>query len=128
MMERLFTLHSRLQITITAVIVVGLIWALIVAWRNQGGMQPLSGILQLLIMAQSAIGFVLLWQADVLRMALHVIYGIVAVGLIPAAEIALRHRLPRSAGLAYAGIMLMLLIVVGRLYETGRVVVFFMFH
>ncbi len=128
MIERLFTLHSRLQITITAVIVVGLIWALIVAWRNRGGMQPLSGILQLLIMAQSAIGLVLLWQADVLRMALHVIYGFVAVGLIPAAEIALRHRLPRSAGLAYAGIMLMLLIVVGRLYETGRVAVFFRFH
>ncbi len=127
-MERLFALHSRLQITITAVIVVGLIWALIVAWRNQGEMQPLSGILQLLIMAQSAIGLVLLWQTDVLRMALHVIYGIVAVGLIPAAEIALRQRLPRSIGLAYAVIMLMLLIIVGRLYETGRVTTFFGFH
>jgi hypothetical protein len=128
MIERLLTLHSRLQITITVVIVVGLIWALIVAWRNQGGMQPLSGILQLLIMAQSTIGFVLLWQTDVLRMALHVIYGIVAVGLIPATEIALRNRLPRSVGLIYAGIMLMLLVVVGRLDETGRVSFFFMFH
>lgn len=118
-MERLIALHSRLQLTITIVIVVGVLWALVVAWRNRGGMQPLSGILQLLIIAQAVIGVPLLWQADLAQMALHLIYGVVAVGLIPATAIALRERPARIVGLSYAGILLMLLIVVVRLYETG---------
>lgn len=118
-MERLFALHSRLQFTITLVIVVSLIWALIVAWCNRGSMQAPLGILQLLIIAQSVIGLLLLWQADLFRMALHVIYGVVAVGLMPATAVALRRRSPREVGLICAGILVMLLIVVGRLYETG---------
>ncbi|WP_298817513.1 hypothetical protein [Chloroflexus sp.] len=118
-MERLFALHSRLQLTIIIVIVASLLWALIVAWRNRGGMQPLSGILQLLIVAQALIGIPLLWYVDPMRMALHLFYGVVAVGLIPAAAVALRARAPRVVGFVYAGILLMLLIVVIRLYETG---------
>ncbi|MEF3274442.1 MAG: hypothetical protein K6356_08595 [Chloroflexus sp.] len=119
-MERLFVLHSRLQLTITIMIVVSLLWALVVVWRNRGGMQPLSGILQLLILAQALIGIPLLWQTDLTRMALHLFYGVVAVGLIPATAAALRERTPRVVGLVYIGILLMLLIVVIRLYETGR--------
>lgn len=118
-MERLVALHSRLQLTITIVIAVGVLWALVVAWRNRGGMQPLSGILQLLIIAQAAIGIPLLGQADLTRMALHLIYGVVAVALIPATALAVRDRPVRVVGLSYAGILLMLLIVVARLYETG---------
>lgn len=119
-MERLLALHSRLQLTISVVILVGLLWALVVAWRNRGGMQPLSGILQLLILAQSAIGIPLLWNTDLVVMALHLIYGVVAVALIPAMAFAVRDRQPRVVGLAYAGILLMLFIVVARLFETGR--------
>ncbi len=119
MIDRLLLLHSRLQVTITIVIVVGLLWAAVVAWRNRGGMQPLIGILQLLIFAQAAIGLALLGRVDLRLIALHIVYGIVAVGLLPASAFALRDRAPRVVGLSYCGLLLILLIVVIRLFETG---------
>jgi len=124
MVERIALLHSRLQLTLTALMAALVIWALICALRGRVGQGYIGAlwVAQLLIVAQCGLGALLLARNLALAgpLALHLIYGIVALLLLPGAMAYNRERAGRGEALVFATICLMLLVVVARAYETAR--------
>ncbi len=121
-MERIALLHSRLQLTISAVLVALIVWGLICAWRGRVGQGYLAAVwvAQLLIGAQCLLGLgLLLADGRPGRLALHIIYGAVAAACLPAALAYNRGRATRWEALVLAAASLFLLGVVIRAFETA---------
>lgn len=123
MIERIAQLHSRLQGTISALLLVLLLWGLIGVWRGRvgRGFTATLWIAQWLITTQSILGAVLLMSRLFLAeiLALHIIYGLIAPLLLPGAFAYNRGRDDRQAALLFVVITLFLLIIAGRSYETA---------
>jgi hypothetical protein len=121
-MERIALLHSRLQLTISGVLVALIVWGLIEAWRGRVGQGYLAAIwvAQLLIVAQALLGLpLLLSTGQAGRLALHLVYGVVALACLPAALAYNRGRATRWEALVLAATSLFLLGVVIRAFETA---------
>jgi hypothetical protein len=121
-MERIALLHSRLQLTISGVLVALIIWGLLSAWRGRVGQGYLAAIwvAELLLVAQALLGLALLVAGgQPARVALHIIYGVVAVVCLPAALAYNRGRATRWEALVFAAACLFLLGVVIRAFETA---------
>lgn len=122
-MERIAGLHSRLQLTITGLLVALVVWGLVCAWRGRvgGGFTAGLWVAQLLIVAQGLLGLALLAATGFPgELALHVIYGAVAAGCLPAA---LRYNSGRSSrweALVLVAVCGFLLAIMGRAFETAR--------
>ncbi len=121
-MERIALLHSRLQLTISGVLVALIIWGLLSAWRGRVGQGYLAAIwvAELLLVAQALLGLTLLLAGgQPARSALHIIYGVVAIACLPAALAYNRGRSTRWEALVLAAACLFLLGVVIRAFETA---------
>lgn len=121
-MERIALLHGRLQLTISGLLVALMLWGLICAARGHVGRGYIAGlwVAQLLLLAQGALGLLLLaGGAGLAGMALHIIYGVVAALVIPAALAYNRGRASRWEALILAAACLFLLGVVIRAFETA---------
>ncbi|MFV9503497.1 MAG: hypothetical protein AB4911_02915 [Oscillochloridaceae bacterium umkhey_bin13] len=121
-MLRIALLHSRLQLTIMAVLAGLLVWGLICVWRGRVGQGYLAGmwVIQWLLLAQGLLGvaIVVLGSAQIMALALHIIYGIVAMISIPALLRYTRTLDGREAAWYLTGGCFVLLIIVGRAFET----------
>lgn len=121
-MERIALLHSRLQLTISALLAILVIWGLICAMRGRVGQGYTAALWvgQLLLVAQSLLGLALLMgEAEPGRLGLHIVYGVVAVACLPAAFIYNRGRNTRWEALVLAAACLFLLGIVIRAFETA---------
>ena len=123
-MNRITALHANLLFTILLVFGALTIWGLVEAARSRPpGALYLSALRigELLLIAQALLGVALL--AGGLRPArpeLHVVYAVVAVVTLPAAQRYVRDRTPRQQMLTYALACLFLCAIVLRGVETGR--------
>lgn len=121
-MLHLFALHSRLQTTLTILFTILMLWGLVAALRGNAGpiYLALLWIAEWLAVAQALIGLVLFVAFGFpFHMAMHLIYGLLAVTLLPAAMLYARSRSGRHAALVYAFVSLLLMVVTMRAYETG---------
>lgn len=121
-MEHIAQLHSRLQLTISAVLIALVIWGLFCAWRARVGQGYLAAIwvAELLLVAQALLGLLLLVDdGQPGRLALHIIYGAVALACLPAALAYNRGRSSRWEALVLAAACFFLLGVVIRAFETA---------
>lgn len=121
-MERIALLHSRLQLTISALLVVLVVWGLLCAWRGVVGQGYRAALWvgALLIGAQCLLGVLLLVAGPGLPgLALHIVYGAVAAACLPAALAYTRGRSSRWEALILAAFCLFLLGVVIRAFETA---------
>lgn len=121
-MERIALLHSRLQFTISALLAVLVVWGLVSAWRGRVGQgyQAAIWVAALLIGAQSLLGLALLFAGGLqARLAMHLVYGAVAVATLPAAVAYNRGRATRWEALILAAVSLFLLGIVIRAFETA---------
>lgn len=121
-MERLLLLHSRLQLTISALLVVLILWGLLCAARGAVGRGFVAGlwVAELLLIAQGTLGGLLLaGGVPAGALALHIIYGVVAALVIPGALAYTRGRTTRWEALLLAAACLFLLGVVIRAFETA---------
>jgi heme A synthase len=120
-MERIALLHSRLPFTTTALLVVLLLWGLVDLARGRvgQGLLALLWMAQLLVIAQSILGILLL-LSNFRRpdLALHLIYGLLSVTFLPAALIYFREREGHRAVLTLLGCAFVLLILLLRTIET----------
>lgn len=115
-------LHSRLQITISLVLIGLLIWGLLAAARGGVGRGYLAGlaIAQLLLMAQALIGLVIAFGApSAAGLILHYVYGVVAISCLPAAYLYNRGRTGRWEALTYAAAAFFVLGVAIRAAQTS---------
>jgi hypothetical protein len=121
-MEHVAQLHSRLQLTISGLLAALIIWGLLSAWRARVGQGYLAAIwvAELLIITQCLLGLPLLLTEDRPgRLALHLIYGAVALACLPAALAYNRGRASRWEALVLAAVSLFLLGIVIRAFETA---------
>lgn len=123
-MLQVLSLHSRLQATITLVMLALAVWGLINYLRGQPVTSNYTAGLaigQLLLMAEALLGVILLFGGFVpSQAALHIIYGIVAVLCLPFIYLYVRMRDERVAGLFYAGACLFLAGGAIRAFETAQ--------
>jgi len=121
-MDRITQLHSRLQVTITLALAALVVWG-VVSYARGGvgrGYQAGLAIAQLLILAEGALGLILLVAGGAPgRLALHIVYGAVAALILPGVYLANRGRQGRWEALIYAAACLLLVGVAIRAYETG---------
>lgn len=123
-MSVLVFIHAALLRTIL------LFFGVLVAWGvlNFLRREPISGsyrgtliIGELLMIAQFAIGIMLLLGGlQPARPTIHILYGFVAILMLPGTAAFTRGRDPRWANLMYALICLFLLGIALRALETGR--------
>lgn len=122
MIERIYQLHSRLQLTLSALLALLVLWGLVCAWRSRVGQGYLAAlwVAQLLIGAQCLLGVLLLAGnlGAAGSLALHIVYGIVALLCLPGAFAYNRGRTGRWEALVFATVSLFLLGVVIRAFET----------
>lgn len=122
-MLRLMLLHNQLQVTITLVLLVLAAWGLILFLRGKSSGNVYRAALTvagLLIGSEVILGFLLL--SGGLRppgLAMHLVYGMVAVAAIPALLIYTRDRPGRGNALISALVSLLLAGVAVRAWETG---------
>lgn len=121
-MLRIALLHARLQITISLLLAILVLWGLVCALRSRVGQGYLVGlaIAQLLLMSQALLGLLLIFgNTQPARFALHIVYGIVGVTCLPGVYFYNGRRTGRWEALTYAGVTLFLLGIVIRSFETG---------
>ncbi|NCC36753.1 MAG: hypothetical protein EOM24_32785 [Chloroflexia bacterium] len=121
-MERLAALHSRLQLTISGFLVILICWGLISILRGRFGNGYTAGlwIAQLLLIAQSILGVLsLLWVPNPIYFALHSIYGLIIVAVLPATLHYTQQRTGKREAILLTGICLMVLVMVLRAFETA---------
>ncbi len=122
-MLRLMLLHDRLQVTITLVLLVLAAWGLILFLRGKtggNGYRAALTVAALLIGSEVLLGILLLFAG--LRppgLAMHLVYGFVAVTAIPALLLYTRDRTGRMNALISALVSLLLAGVAVRAWETG---------
>lgn len=121
-MERLLLLHDRLPFTITGLLILLLLWGLVDLVRAQvsQGLLVLLWIGQLLICAQVLLGFILL-LTDLRHphLALHLIYALLSLFLLPATRYYIRGRSGRREVAALLACCFVLLIVILRASVTA---------
>lgn len=121
-MSRLALLHSRLQVTIAIALAVLVLWGLLCAVRGKVGRGYMAALAigQLLLVAEGLLGLVLLFGASTpARLALHIVYGVVAALVLPGTALYNRGRSGRWEALIYAAAALFLLGIAIRAYQTG---------
>ncbi|NTU81783.1 MAG: hypothetical protein HGA45_20810 [Chloroflexales bacterium] len=121
-MERIALLHSRLQLTISALLAVLIVWGLVAALRGRVGQGYTAAmwVAQLLIVAQCLLGLIQLFgDVRLGRMALHIVYGVVAASCLPGAFLYNRGRAGRWEALVFAAVCLFLLGIVIRAFATA---------
>lgn len=124
MVERLAGLHASLLFTLLLTLAALAVWGGLLALLNRhAGSLFLSGLAigELLLVTELLLG-VILYVSGLrpVRAELHVIYGLVAVALLPAARRYVQGRPPRQQLLTYVLTCLFLCAVVLRALETGR--------
>ncbi|NJN17293.1 MAG: hypothetical protein HC822_13995 [Oscillochloris sp.] len=121
-MERIVRLHSSLQATITLTLLVLVGWGMLAAIRggvDRGYLGALA-VAQLLLTAEAFLGLILFIAGGAPgRLALHLIYGAVAILILPAAWLWLRDHRGRRNALSYSAICLFLAGIAIRAFETG---------
>lgn len=117
-MSELHRLGGQLAL---ALAVVGLAWSLVLlALRAEPGRLFAANLvwLGLAIVASAGIGALMLLAGGSPRDGLHLLYGVLAVGALPATLLLVEGRpRQRSAIRAIAGLVLVILLL--RLFETG---------
>ncbi|MFL5806308.1 MAG: hypothetical protein ACJ8CR_31835 [Roseiflexaceae bacterium] len=124
-MTWLLLMHARLLTTILLFFGALALWGFVNYLRGQSVSGSYLGALaigELLMLAQAIIG-VALWIAgrEAYRQAIHVLYGIVAVIMLPGTFAFVRGRDSRWEQLIYAVVCLFLCGIALRALETGRV-------
>jgi len=124
-MTWLLVMHARLLTTILLFFGALAIWGFVGYLRGQdisGSYQGALVIGELLMLAEALIG-VALWIGgrEAYRQAIHVLYGIVAVIMLPGTFAYVRGRDSRWEQLIYAAVCLFLCGIALRALETGRV-------
>lgn len=121
-LARIGALHSRLQITITLVLIVLAIWGAIIAFRSGAGPAYTAGlsVAHLLILAQCLLGLILLFSVGVRSsLALHVVYGATMAAALPAVRRYNRRYPPQRQALIFAATCLVLAGMAMRSVATG---------
>ena len=124
-MTWLLAIHARLLFTILLFFGALAIWGFVGYLRGQGISGSYQGALaigELLMLAQALVG-VALWIGgrEAYRQSIHVLYGIVAVIMLPGTFAYVRGRDSRWEQLIYAVVCLFLCGIALRALETGRV-------
>jgi hypothetical protein len=124
-MTWLLAIHARLLFTILLFFGALALWGFVNYLRRQSVSGSYLGALaigELLMLAEALIG-VALWLAgsEAYRQAIHVLYGIVAVLMLPGTFSYVRGRDSRWEQLIYAAVCLFLCGIALRALETGRV-------
>ena len=124
-MTWLLAIHARLLFTILLFFGALALWGFVNYLRRQSVSGSYLGALaigELLMLAQALIG-VALWIAgrEAYRQAIHVLYGIVAVIMLPGTFAYVRGLYSRWEQLIYAAVCLFLCGIALRALETGRV-------
>jgi hypothetical protein len=117
-------MHSALLFTILIALAVLALWALLIAWQDaQLGPRLRAGvwICELLLASEVAIGL-LLWMQGLrpVRPEVHVMYGLVALALLPGALAWGRGRSGRAASSALGIVAVLVCAIVLRALQTGR--------
>ncbi|NNJ13231.1 hypothetical protein EKD04_023175 [Chloroflexales bacterium ZM16-3] len=123
-MSHLALFHARLQVTITLALAILVLWGLVCALRGAVGRGYTAAlwVAELLIIAEALLGApLLLGGARPAGLAMHMVYGAVALGLLPGVIAYSRGRAGRREALIYAAVCLFLLGVAMRAYQTGVV-------
>jgi hypothetical protein len=120
-MDRLILLHARLPATLTLLLIVTIGWIGWCAYRNRLDQpaQILIGINQWLVSAIVVLGLVQLPGADLRLLALHLIYALIGLGILPLTGRLLAGRADRAAALYYLAALTTLLVVTARAAATG---------
>ena len=120
-MERLELLHARLPTTLLLMVLTSIAWLGWCAYRARldRPAQVLLGITQWLVVATALLGLGLLPAADLRVMALHLIYALIALGILPFTTQLNRERDERSAAVNYLAALSVLLVVASRAAATG---------
>lgn len=121
-MERLLLLHDRLPFTIIALLALLLLWGMVdlIRARVSQGLLALLWIGQLLICAQALLGFILLLtDLHHPRLALHLIYGLLSLLLLPSTLYYIRGRSGRGEVATLLICCFVLLIVILRASATA---------
>jgi hypothetical protein len=123
-MERIALLHNRLQFTITIVLLVLTCWGAFNLLRKASvgrAYGALLAIAGLLLLAEGLLGVFLLFGAQQpARLALHLVYGGLAVLALPLAYLVGRGRNERTQLTIYSAVSLFLVAMTIRAYETGQ--------
>ncbi|MCU0490933.1 MAG: hypothetical protein MUD01_05075 [Chloroflexaceae bacterium] len=122
-MERIALLHGRLQVTLLLVMVALTLWGLVNGLRNLPATSNYRAGLwvgQLLMIANSLLGLILLFTvAQPLRLAVHIVYAVAALGCLPAAALFARQQEARWQSFTLAGTCFFLVGMMTRMYETA---------
>jgi hypothetical protein len=121
-LARIAALHSRLQVTITLVLLALAAWGLIAALRNGAGQGYAAGlrVAQLLILAQCALGLIILFGDGIRAFpALHTVYGVTMAAALPAIRRYNREYPPRRQAWILAAACLVLAGMAIRAVATG---------
>lgn len=121
-MERIALLHSSLQLTISVAVGVLMLWGLLCAALGRVASSYVAGlwVAELLVIAQAVLGVLLVFGgAPLAPLGLHIVYGVIAVLVIPVAIAYTRGRTTRWEALILAAGCLFLLGVVLRSFETA---------
>jgi hypothetical protein len=124
-MDWLLFMHMRLLVTILLFFGALTLWGLFGYLRGQeisGGYRGALAIGELLMLAQFVIGVLLLLGGrQPSRPTIHILYGIVAIMMLPGTFAYTRGRDSRWEQLIYAAVCLFLCGIALRALETGRV-------
>ena len=120
-MERLIQLHGNLPTTLSIVLLITIAWLGWCAYRARLDRiaQLLLGIIQWLVPAIAVLGMLMLPGADLRLLALHLIYALIALGILPLTTRWLAGRNDRESALSYAAALTVLFVVVARAAATG---------
>lgn len=121
-MSHLILLHARLQVTISLVLAALIVWGLFCALRRtvSRSYTAVLWMTELLVITEALIGTVMLFSAiQPSRLAMHIVYGVVAITLLPGTILSTQGRSGRREALIYAAVCLFMLGIVGRSYQTG---------
>jgi hypothetical protein len=120
----LLTMHSRLLFTVLLVLGGLALWGGLGYLRGRGpsqGYRAGVAIGELLLLAQALLGLgLLLYGHQPARLALHLVYGLVAVLTLPGAALYTRGRDPRGTLLVYSLACLFLCAIALRALQTAR--------
>ena len=123
-MESLVVLHARLVVTIVLFLGALALWGVFNYLRGQGVSGSYNGALvigELLMIAECLIGVALLVAGrQPARPGIHILYGVVAIIMLPGAFAYVRGRDSRFEQLVYALVCLFLCGIALRALETGR--------
>ena len=124
-MESLVILHARLVLTIVLFLGALALWGGFNYLRGQGVSGSYNGALviaELLLIAEFLLGVILLLGGrQPYRPPIHILYGVVAIIMLPGTFAYVRGRDTRFEQLIYALICLFLCGIALRALETGRV-------